>query len=72
MLTKSSDVRGNLLNEIHNPMKRGGDRDFLRVFFQTQVWTAILYDPLLPLIRRADRKSALNVAVGKVFIALWD
>ena len=57
---------GKLLTEIYNPLQRGRDRDFHHVFFDTQVWTALLYDPLLPLMRRAMQRRSLKAPVGRV------
>ncbi len=36
------------------------------VFFDTQVSTAVLYDPLLPLMRKAMRRQSLKLPVGRV------
>jgi hypothetical protein len=58
---------GKLLTDIYNPVERGRDRDFLHLFFDTQVSTAALYDPLLPLIRRAMRRRSLRAPLGRVF-----
>jgi hypothetical protein len=57
---------GKLLTEIYNPAQRGRVRDFHHVFFDTQMWTALLYDPLLPLMRRAMRRRSLKEPVGRV------
>ena len=57
---------GKLLTDIYNPVQRGQDRDFMDVFFDTQVSTAILYDPLLPLMRKAMRRQSLKAPVGRV------
>jgi hypothetical protein len=57
---------GKLLTDIYNPVTRGLDRDFMDVFFDTQVSTAVLYDPLLPLMRKAMRRKALKSPVGRV------
>jgi hypothetical protein len=57
---------GKLLTDIYNPVTRGRDRDFMDVFFDTQVSTAVLYDPLLPLMRKAMRRQSLKSPVGRV------
>jgi hypothetical protein len=57
---------GKLLTEIYNPVNRGRDRDFHRLFFDTQMWTALLYDPLLPLMRRAMHRRSLKAPVARV------
>jgi hypothetical protein len=57
---------GKLLTEIYNPVRRGRDRDFHDVFFDTQVSTAILYDPMLPLMRKAMHRRSLKEPVGRV------
>lgn len=48
---------GKLLTDIYSPVPRGRDRDFHDVFFDTQVSTAVLYDPMLPLMRKAMQQQ---------------
>lgn len=57
---------GKLLTEVYNPIQREEFRDFHKVFFDTQVSTALLYDPLLPLMKKARRKRALRQPLGRV------
>ena len=57
---------GKLLTGIYSPVERREDRDFHTEFFDTQITTAILYDPLLPLIRKAVRRPELRQKLGFV------
>jgi hypothetical protein len=57
---------GKLLTDIYNPVRRGRDRDFHDLFFDTQVSTAVLYDPMLPLMRKAMQRRSLKEPVGRV------
>ncbi len=58
---------GRLLTDIYNPAQRGLYDSLDEVFFGTQYTTALLYDPLLPLLRRAQRDSDLKKPLGEVF-----
>ena len=57
---------GKLLTAIYSPVERREDRDFHTEFFDTQITTAILYDPLLPLFRKAVRRPELKRKLGFV------
>lgn len=57
---------GKLLTAIYSPMERKEERDFHTEFFDTQLTTAILYDPLLPLFRKAVRRPELKRKLGFV------
>ena len=57
---------GKLLTAIYSPVERREDRDFHSEFFDTQITTAILYDPLLPLFRKAARRPELRRKLGFV------
>ena len=57
---------GKLLTGIYNPVQRRRYRDFHEEFFDAQINTAVLYDPLLPLIRRATRRPDLKRKLGFV------
>ena len=58
---------GRLLTEIFNPVVRGGQRTLAKVFFDTQVTTALLYDPVLPVMRRSMGDKGRREALGHVF-----
>lgn len=57
---------GKLLTAIYSPVERREERDFHTEFFDTQLTTAILYDPLLPLFRKAVRRPELKRKLGFV------
>jgi hypothetical protein len=58
---------GRLLTDIYNPVNPGSYSSLDEVFFITQYTTALLYDPLLPLIRRSERDAALKEPLANVF-----
>jgi len=51
---------------MERPVVKGGYENFGDVFFATQVTTALLYDSLFPLMRRADSRPSLKTAIGGV------
>jgi hypothetical protein len=57
---------GRLLTDIYNPVRRGAYDALEEVFFATQYTTALLYDPMLPLMRRAERDASLKKPLGQV------
>jgi CHAT domain len=57
---------GRLLTNIFSPATPGAFSSFAQLFFGTQLTTAVLYDPLLPLIRRSDKDERLREALGGV------
>jgi hypothetical protein len=62
---------GRLLTELYNPITPHRYDDFGTLFFATQFTTALLYDPLLPMIRRAKRDPELRKRVGAVLGAYF-
>jgi len=63
---------GRLLIDIYNPVERGSYKSLDEVFFATQYTTALLYDPLLPLFRRAEREPAIKESLGHVLGEFFD
>jgi CHAT domain len=57
---------GRLLTDIFNPIQRGSHQSLERVFFFAQLMTALLYDPLLPLIRKFEKDASLKQQLGRV------
>ncbi|HET6176088.1 MAG TPA: hypothetical protein VFE61_04090 [Candidatus Sulfotelmatobacter sp.] len=57
---------GRLLTDIYHPPVPGMYKSFDQVFFSTQYTTALLYDPLLPLFRQAERDAKVKDALGHV------
>jgi hypothetical protein len=62
----ASMMIGRFLTEIYSPLKPTARRTLLDVFFITQYTTALMYDPLLPLIRRAEQQVDLRSRVAAV------
>ncbi len=58
---------GRLLTNVFNPLHPGMFRTLQDVFFMTQFTTALLYDPMLPLIRRSGSDPAIRQAIGPIF-----
>ncbi len=50
----ASMLAGRLLADVYQPLPNGGERSFLDIFFTTQLTTALIYDPLLPLVHKAE------------------
>ncbi len=57
---------GRLLTAIFNPNQPNQHRSLDQVIFSTQLTTALLYDPLLPLIRKSEKDAVLRKALGNV------
>ena len=57
---------GRLLTELYSPMIAGQHTRLDTVFFATQYTTALLYDPLLPLFRKAGSDAMLRKSLGMV------
>jgi len=57
---------GRLLTEIYNPIRRDAYKTFSEVFFATQYTTALLYDPLRPLFRRAEKDLELQKHLSEI------
>jgi hypothetical protein len=58
---------GRLLTNVFNPLHPGMFGTLQDVFFMTQFTTALLYDPMLPLIRRSRSDPAIRQAIGPIF-----
>jgi hypothetical protein len=57
---------GRLLTDIFNPVQVGRNRSLDQVIFFTQLTTALLYDPLLPLIRKLEKDASLRQQIGHI------
>jgi hypothetical protein len=57
---------GRLLTDIFSPPKPDSYDNFHQVFFATQYTTALLYDPLLPLFRLAEKDAEVRSRLGLV------
>lgn len=57
---------GRLLTDIFSPMKPALYDNFQEAFFATQYTTALLYDPLLPIFRMAERDVSVKEKLAKV------
>jgi hypothetical protein len=62
----ASTFVGRLLTDLYNPIKPGAYTTFDRIFFVTQFTTALLYDPLLPLLRKARHDRDMMKSLGGV------
>jgi hypothetical protein len=50
----ASMLVGRLLADVYQPTPDREERSFLDIFFATQLTTALMYDPLLPLLHKAE------------------
>ena len=57
---------GRLLTEVYSPVRVGQHPTFAHAFFAAQYTTALLYDPLLPIFRIAEKAPAVKQALGRV------
>jgi hypothetical protein len=62
---------GRLLTDLYSPITPGAYETFDRLFFTTQYTTALFYDPMLPLMRKAQNDDGLKKAVGRVLGAYF-
>ena len=53
----ASMLVGRLLADVYQPLPQTRERTLLDIFFNTQITTALMYDPLLPLMCRAVEKN---------------
>jgi hypothetical protein len=60
----ASMLTGRLFADIYQPVNRDGERNLANIFFGTQLTTALTYDPLLPLIHKAENDDTLRERVG--------
>lgn len=60
----ASILVGRLLTEVYQPGNPTEGRTLADAFFLTQVTTALLYDPLLPLFRQSEIDPAIKPALG--------
>ena len=55
---------GRLLTDIYSPVKPHAHETLGDAFFATQLTTALFYDPILPLIRRAETDPQVRRRLG--------
>lgn len=69
----ASMLAGRLLADVYQPMPDSEERSFLDIFFVTQLTTALLYDPLLPLLHKAetDQKIADRFNSMRLELVRW-
>jgi hypothetical protein len=69
----ASMLVGRLLTDIYQPVQNTEKRSLLDIFFMTQFTTALVYDPLLPLVRRAERDPEIRTPLGYLLreLILW-
>ena len=57
---------GRLLADIYSPPAQASYENLGYAFFASQLTTALLYDPLFPLLRRAEGDSSLREPLGRM------
>ena len=62
---------GRLLTDLYNPIKLGVYAHLRPPFLYDAYTTALFYDPMLPLIRKAQKDAGIKKAVGRVFGAYF-
>jgi hypothetical protein len=69
----ASMLIGRLLGDLYQPLPNVEDRTFLDIFFAAQLTTALMYDPLLPLLHKAetDPKIAQPLNHMRLEIIQW-
>jgi len=69
----ASMLVGRLLADIYQPMPHTEERSLLDIFFITQFTTALVYDPLLPLVRKAETDLEIRKPLGYLLgeLILW-
>jgi hypothetical protein len=69
----ASMLVGRLLADIYQPMPHTNDRSLLDIFFNTQFTTALVYDPLLPLVRKAEADPQIREPLSYLLreLVLW-
>jgi hypothetical protein len=69
----ASMLTGRLLADAYQPLPNSGERSFLDIFFVTQLTTALLYDPLLPIMHKAeaDPKIAERFKAMRLEFVRW-
>jgi hypothetical protein len=60
----ASMLTGRLFADIYQPVHRAEEYSLADIFFGTQLTTALTYDPLLPLLHKAEADSAIREKVG--------
>jgi hypothetical protein len=63
----ASMLVGRLLADVYQPLSQTGERSLLDIFFNAQFTTALVYDPLLPLVRRAETHPSIGGKLGYMF-----
>jgi hypothetical protein len=56
----ASMLVGRLLTDVYQPLPHTKDRSLLDIFFNTQLTTALVYDPLLPLVHKAETDTQIG------------
>jgi hypothetical protein len=56
----ASMLAGRLLADVYQPLPNAEERSFLDIFFATQLTTALIYDPLLPLLHKAEKDPTIR------------
>lgn len=59
---------GRLLTEIYSPPVNVNHKTLSEAFFTSQLTSALLYDPLFPLLRKSKRKTELREKLSYVFL----
>jgi hypothetical protein len=59
---------GRLLTDVYSPHPQMNFKTFSDVFFVSQLTTALLYDPLFPLLRRAQPHTRMSEALYRVIL----
>lgn len=62
----ASMLTGRLFADIYQPLHRDEEYNLADIFFGTQLTTALTYDPLLPLLHKAENDDSLRKRVGTV------
>jgi hypothetical protein len=69
----ASMLVGRLFADIYQPLAYKEERNLADIFFFTQLTTALIYDPLLPLFHRAENDAGIRKRMGPFLgeLALW-
>ncbi len=65
----ASMLIGRLLADIYQPLPNLRERTLSEIFFGTQLTTALTYDPLLPLLHKAEADPVLRERVAQMRLA---
>jgi len=56
----ASMLVGRLLTDVYQPLPHTKERSLLDIFFNTQLTTALVYDPLLPLVHKSETDTQIG------------